>query len=97
MYRHEKERRSPPKESQVYANVPVGYAVCTAVLGTMTQAMQAERVLSNATIHATVTKISSSKSSKGCTYGVTFPCAQESHVRDILFRAGVTVKKYMGG
>ncbi len=70
---------------------------CTAVLGTMTNALQAQRVLANAAIHSSVTKISSSMSAKGCAYGITYPCAQERHVRAILSHANITVKKYMGG
>lgn len=69
---------------------------CTAVLGTTTNALQAQRVLANAAIHSSVTKISS-MSAKGCAYGITYPCAQERHVRTILSQANITVKKYMGG
>ena len=76
---------------------PQGSGECTAVLGTMTAALQAQRTLSNAAIHAAVIKISSSKSAKGCAYGITFACAQTELVRTVLGRAGISVKKYMGG
>ena len=70
---------------------------CTAVLGSMTAALQAQRVLAQAAVFTSVTKISSSQSTKGCAYGITYPCAQKENVRTILSRAQVTVKKYLGG
>lgn len=70
---------------------------CTAVLGTMTNALQAQRALANATIYASVIKISSSQSAKGCTYGISYPCSQDHHVRMVLSNADIHVKKYMGG
>ncbi|MBQ9780789.1 MAG: DUF3343 domain-containing protein [Clostridia bacterium] len=70
---------------------------CVAVLGTMTAALQAQKVLAQAAVFTSVTKISSSKSAKGCAYGISYPCAQKENVRTILSRAQITVKKYLGG
>ncbi len=74
-----------------------GTGECIAVLGTMTNALQAQKTLANAAIFASITKISSSKSAKGCTYGVSYPCIQDKNVRTILARSDLAVKKYMGG
>ncbi len=67
---------------------------CTAVIGSMTRAMQAERVLAGASVRSYVTKVSSAPSG-GCVYGVSYACNQASLVRDILSHAGVRVRKYM--
>ena len=70
-------------------------ATCTAVIGSMTQAMKAQSVLSEAAIRSTLTKISSSKTHNGCAYGVDFPCTQSGNVRTVLERAGVRVRDYL--
>ncbi len=69
--------------------------LCTAVIGSMTQAMKAQTALTEAAIRATLTKISSSKTHNGCAYGVDFPCTQSGNVRVILERAGVRVREYL--
>lgn len=69
--------------------------LCTAVVGSMTQAMRAQTVLSEAAIRATLTKISSAKTHNGCAYGVDFPCTQSGHVRMILEGAGIRVRDYL--
>ena len=68
---------------------------CTAVIGSMTQAMKAQSVLSEAAIRSTLTKISSSRTHNGCAYGVDFPCTQSGNVRTVLERAGVRVRDYL--
>ncbi len=70
---------------------------CTVVLGSVTTAMQAQRVLANAAIFGTVTKISSSTDSRGCAYGIEFPCSQKENLRLILARADISIKKMLGG
>ena len=77
---------------------PSGSAgLCTAVVGSMTQAMRAQTVLSEAAIRSTLTKISSAKTHNGCAYGVDFPCAQSGNVRAVLERAGIRVREYLAG
>lgn len=71
--------------------------ICTAVIGSMTQAMKAQSILAEAAIRASLTKISSSKTTGGCAYGVDFPCTQSGNVRTILERAGVRVREYLRG
>lgn len=71
--------------------------ICTAVIGSMTQAMRAQAVLSEAAIHATLTKISSSQTHNGCAYGVDYSCVQSGNVRAVLERAGIRVRQYLSG
>ena len=66
--------------------------ICTAVIGSMTQAMRARDALGEAAIRATVVKVSSSATHNGCAYGVEFPCVQQANVRDVLRSAGITVR-----
>lgn len=82
-------------DTDAYANRESGE--CTAVLGTMTSALQAQRALANAALHAKVIKISSSQNANGCMYGVTYTCSQSRNVRTVLANAGIAVKKYLGG
>lgn len=70
---------------------------CTAVIGSMTQAMKAQSLLAEAAIRAAVVKVSSAKTTGGCAYGVDFPCTQSANVRTVLDRAGVRVREYLQG
>ena len=78
-----------------YAFPAATVGLCTAVVGSMTQAMRARSVLAEAAIRATLTKISSSKTHNGCAYGVDFPCPQSGNVRMILDGAGIRVREYL--
>ncbi len=69
--------------------------VCTAILGSMTQAMGAQTALGEAAIRVSVVKISSSRTQSGCAYGVEYPCTQQRNVAMILDRAGIRVREYM--
>lgn len=79
--------------SAVYSPYASGQS-CTAVIGSMTKAMQAERALAQASVRASVQKVSSTQAG-GCVYGVSYACNQESLVKDILSHAGVRVRGYM--
>lgn len=67
---------------------------CTAELGTMTQAMKAQRVLAEAAIPNTVYKMEASSSHRGCSYGIRYACSQEKNIRLILSQARITVKEW---
>ncbi len=69
--------------------------MCTAVIGSMTQAMRAQDVLAAAAIRAQVTKISSSSTHNGCAYGVEVPCRQLKNVQNVLGNAGINVRKFI--
>ena len=68
---------------------------CTAVIGSMTQAMKAQSLLADAAIRGGITKISSARTHNGCAYGVEFPCTQSANVRTVLERGGVRVREYL--
>ena len=85
-------RKSPDTNSYLHRD-----GVCTAVMGSMTNALQAQKALANAALYVSVTKVSSSSSTNGCSYGISYSCVTEQQIRAVLSNAGLTVKKYMGG
>ncbi len=68
---------------------------CTAYIGSTTLAMKAQRVLAAEAIYSSVTKVNSSKTRRGCAYGVSFDCAQQSNVKAILTRENIPVKEFL--
>lgn len=70
---------------------------CTAVIGSMTAALKAQKVLGAAAIRATVVKLDSTVTNRGCAYGVEYDCNQSSNVRSILNSAGIKVSRYSEG
>ena len=70
-------------------------AVCSAVIGSMTSAMTAQRALGKNALRAKVVKVGIGSKSKGCIYGVEFDCAAYASVRSALASAGVDVKEYL--
>lgn len=70
---------------------------CIAALGSMTQVLGAQRALARAAIRSSVVKLDAKYTTKGCTYGLEFPCAQQNNVRTILQSAGIPIKQMIGG
>ena len=83
-----KESRSPEQRFQASGS-------CTAVIGSMTQAMRAQSLLGEAAIRTSVVKVSSAKTTGGCAYGVDFPCTQLANVRAVLTNGGIRVREYL--
>ncbi len=73
--------------SQAYNSAP-----CFCVIGSMTQAMKAQRILSSAAIHCKVEKADSSITRRGCAYAIYYPCEQDANVRLILRQSGIRIK-----
>lgn len=73
------------------------YSDCFAVIGSMTQAIRAQRVLASAAIRAEVVKADEGGSRHGCAYALSYPCAQGANVRLVLKSGGVRVRAYHGG
>ena len=71
-----------------------GYYGCLAVMGSMTQAMRAQKVLAGAAVRAEVVKADSAHTRRGCAYALSYPCSQENNVRTILSGAGIRVRDY---
>ena len=57
---------------------------CTLPIGSMTQAMQAQRALEQEGIFVHVQKTDTEIEERGCAYAVGFPCGYESEVKRIL-------------
>lgn len=70
---------------------------CTAVIGSMTTALKAQKALLRASIRSTVVKLDSSVTHKGCAYGIEFDCLQASNVKYTLSNAGIKVLRYLTG
>lgn len=70
---------------------------CVAIIGSMTQAMRAQKILSNAAVRTEVIKIDSALTGKGCAYAVSYSCLQADHVKMILKNAGIRVRRYYDG
>ena len=70
---------------------------CVAVIGSMTQSMQAQNVLAMAAVRAEIIKADSLQDRRGCTYALTYPCEQAQNVERILRNANIRVLYYHGG
>lgn len=70
----------------------MSFGTCTAIVGSQTLAIKAQKTLAQAAIHAEVVKADSSRSGHGCAYGVEVSCAQINNVRTILTGARIPVK-----
>ena len=70
---------------------------CYCVMGSMTQTMRAQRVLTDAAIRAEIVKADPEYSRRGCAYALSYSCAQSGNVRTILARAGIRPREFYGG
>lgn len=67
---------------------------CTALLGSMTQALQAQAALTEASVCASVVKAEDVTKRRGCAYGVRFPCGYTPLVKKVLKNSGIRVRSY---
>ena len=67
---------------------------CLAVMGSMTQAMRAQKVLAGAAVRAEVVKADSAHTRRGCAYALSYPCVQDGNVRTILLSAGIRARDF---
>ena len=67
---------------------------CLAVMGSMTQTLRAQKVLSDAAVRAEIVKADSAHTRRGCAYALSYPCLQENNVRTILSSAGIRVRDF---
>ena len=70
------------------------YGECIAEIGSMTQAMRAQRILGESAIPTTVVKSNSTNSNKGCAYGVSFPCSYKENVERICASSKIRVRRW---
>ncbi len=66
-----------------------------AIIGSVTQAMRAQKILSNAAIRADVVKTEGKRAHAGCIYAIAFAPSQENNVRTVLSNAGVRVREFV--
>ena len=69
----------------------------TAVIGSMTVALKAQKILLKASINSSVVKIKSSATGNGCSYGLEFDSIQYSNIRHILETSNIKVSRYLMG
>lgn len=62
---------------------------CVTVIGSMTQAMRAQKVLAASSIRAEIIKAEADQSRKGCSYALSYSCSEEWNVQRILRESGV--------
>lgn len=67
---------------------------CIAEIGSMTQAMRAQGALAEMAIPSTIVKTNSSKSNKGCAYGLSVDCNQMENAENVFDRTKVRVRKW---
>lgn len=71
--------------------------VCVAVIGSMTQAMRAQSILSAASIRTRLIKADSAKTGGGCAYALSYACEQDDNVRGVLYNAGIRPHSFYWG
>ena len=67
---------------------------CLAVMGSMTHALRAQKMLAGAAVRAEVVKADSAHTHRGCAYALSYPCSHENNVRAILSSAGIRVRDF---
>jgi len=67
---------------------------CSAAIGSVTQAMKAQKALAAAAIPSTVLEWESSSRLRGCVYGVRYSCKQQRNVETVLASARIAVKQW---
>ena len=79
----------------IYDTTRRSATVCTAVTGSMTMALKAQRTLAKHALRVNTVKVSKSSSGKGCIYGIEFDCALSGNIRTILESSGIEIKEYL--
>ena len=70
---------------------------CRCPLGSMTQALRAQKLLANAAIRTSIVKNREGEGRRGCSYALSYPCSQERNVYTLLEKAGIRPKGGYGG
>ena len=71
---------------------------CRVEIGSLTTTLKAQKALAVAAIPSTVVKIEKNESSfgaRGCSYGLSFSCAQGENLKRVLEYEGIRVKRWM--
>ena len=70
---------------------------CSAEIGSVTEAMKAQKVLADAAIPSEIIKKEGTSRRRGCIFGIGFSCAQQNNVRAILSSARIYPKEWNAG
>ncbi len=70
---------------------------CTCIVGSMTTALRAERLLASMAIPTEIVKTDTGMGGRGCAYALSFSCTQQKNVQSILEKNGIRVKGFLGG
>ena len=73
---------------------PYNTSSCAASTGSMTTAIKARRALSSVGISASVKKLSGGNDSRGCIYGIEYPCELSGNVLSLLQSRGIDAKLF---
>lgn len=68
---------------------------CIAGLGSVTQAMKAQSILSHEALPTKIIKLDSSISKRGCAYGLEYACLYRKNVTKILDSAGIKFEEFI--
>ena len=74
------------------STIKTGFDSCAAIIGSVTHATKAQKILLDNAIPASIRKISGKS---GCAYGVYYSCAQGTNVQTVFQKNGVRVKEYL--
>ena len=66
---------------------------CFTIIGSVTQAMQAQRILNAASVRTELVKADSSITGRGCAYALLYPCVMENTVLQALQNSSIRVRK----
>ena len=74
------------------STIKTGPDSCAAIIGSITYASKAQRLLEENAIPSSIGKVSGKS---GCAYGVYYPCIQQNNVQTLFQKNGVRVKEYL--
>ncbi len=70
---------------------------CVCVIGSVTQTMRAQKLLSAKGIRTDLIKADAEQTGDGCAYALSYSCMQNDTVRVILQNAGIAPRGFYGG
>ena len=69
-------------------------SLCAASTGSMTIAIKARRTLSQSGITVNVKKLSGGNDSRGCIYGIEYPCELSGNILSLLKSRGINAELF---
>ena len=73
---------------------PYHTSLCAAATGSMTIAIKARRALAAQGINVSVKKLSGGSDSRGCIYGIEYPCELSGNIISLLQSRGIDAKLF---